>query len=184
MSKPLIPALPKKIRPDEEFESRALRQFHDVFGHRNGFTDPLDMDSLEGKKELVRRFNFLGEEFAELGGAIFDEVDRLFLMAAINFVISRHRVEDLKVDKVEVIDALGDIRYIDSGMFVCFGVPLEYAAREIHASNMSKLGADGKPIYREDGKILKGENYVPPNLAPLLEGKVTENMESWVTDDE
>ena len=48
------------------------------------------------------------------------------------------------------------------------GIPINAVFREIHRSNMSKLGADGRPIYRADGKILKGENYSPPNLAPIL----------------
>lgn len=71
-------------------------------------------------------------------------------------------------DVVEVADALGDIVYLAHGMAIEFGIDLDAVLAEIHASNMSKLGEDGKPILREDGKVLKGPNYFKPNLAKVL----------------
>lgn len=66
-------------------------------------------------------------------------------------------------DIVEVADALGDIAYVVFGAALTFGIPLDEIIDEIHRSNMSKLGADGKPIYREsDRKVLKGESYFAP----------------------
>lgn len=66
-------------------------------------------------------------------------------------------------DIVEVADALGDIAYVVYGAALTFGIPLDEIVDEIHRSNMSKLGADGKPVYREsDRKVLKGESYFPP----------------------
>lgn len=70
---------------------------------------------------------------------------------------------------VEVADALTDILYVVYGAGLSFGVDLDACLEEVHQSNMSKLGADGKPIYREDGKLLKGPNYWRPNLAKVLE---------------
>lgn len=69
-------------------------------------------------------------------------------------------------DNVEILDALTDLQYVLDGTYIVFGLAdlKDAAFNEVHASNMSKLGADGKPIYREDGKVLKGENYRPPNL--------------------
>jgi len=69
-------------------------------------------------------------------------------------------------DKVAVLDALCDIQYILDGTFLelGFGNWKQLAFTEVHNSNMSKLGEDGKPIYREDGKILKGKNYRKPDL--------------------
>jgi predicted HAD superfamily Cof-like phosphohydrolase len=55
-------------------------------------------------------------------------------------------------------------------MAVAFGLPLQVAFTRVHKSNMSKLGADGKPIYRDDGKVLKGPNYAPVDLEDLVEG--------------
>ncbi len=74
-------------------------------------------------------------------------------------------------DLVEVADALGDMLYILCGTIIEHGMQdkIEEVFNEIQRSNMSKLGADGKPIYREDGKVLKGPNYFKPNIAEILE---------------
>ena len=74
-------------------------------------------------------------------------------------------------DLVEVADALGDMLYILCGTIIEHGMQdkIEEVFNEIQRSNMSKLGADGKPIYREDGKVLKGPNYFKPNIAKILE---------------
>ncbi len=73
-------------------------------------------------------------------------------------------------DLVEVADALGDMLYILCGTILDHGLQykIEEVFDEIQRSNMSKLGADGKPIYREDGKVLKGPNYSKPNLKAIL----------------
>ncbi|WOC39585.1 nucleoside triphosphate pyrophosphohydrolase family protein [Polaribacter sp. HL-MS24] len=74
-------------------------------------------------------------------------------------------------DLVEVADALGDMLYILCGTIIEHGMQdkIEEVFNEIQRSNMSKLGADGNPIYREDGKVLKGPNYFRPNIAEILE---------------
>ena len=69
---------------------------------------------------------------------------------------------------VEVADALTDILYVVYGAGHSFGINLDKCFEEVHNSNMSKLGEDGKPIYREDGKVLKGPNYWSPNLKNVL----------------
>lgn len=73
-------------------------------------------------------------------------------------------------DIVEVADALTDLLYVVYGAGHSFGIDLDECFQEVHASNMSKLGEDGKPVYREDGKVLKGPDYFPPDLASLLTG--------------
>jgi predicted HAD superfamily Cof-like phosphohydrolase len=74
-------------------------------------------------------------------------------------------------DIVEVADALGDMLYILCGTIIEHGMQhkIEEVFNEIQHSNMSKLGLDGEPIYREDGKVLKGPNYFKPNIAKILE---------------
>ncbi|AGC78147.1 phosphoribosyl-ATP pyrophosphohydrolase [Nonlabens dokdonensis] len=74
-------------------------------------------------------------------------------------------------DLVEVADALGDMLYILCGTIIEHGMQeiIEDVFDEIQESNMSKLGADGKPIYREDGKVLKGPHYFKPNFDKILE---------------
>ncbi len=73
-------------------------------------------------------------------------------------------------DLVEVADALGDMLYILCGTILEHGMQhkIEEVFEEIQRSNMSKLGADGKPIYREDGKVLKGPNYFKPDIKGIL----------------
>ena len=73
-------------------------------------------------------------------------------------------------DLVEVADALGDMLYILCGTIIEHGMQhkIEEVFEEIQRSNMSKLGADGNPIYREDGKVLKGPNYFKPNIEEIL----------------
>ena len=71
---------------------------------------------------------------------------------------------------IEVTDALADQLYILLGTMIAHGMQnvIEDVFDEVHRSNMSKLGADGKPIYRDDGKVLKGPNFSPPNLEKFL----------------
>lgn len=74
-------------------------------------------------------------------------------------------------DLVEVGDALGDMLYILCGTIIEHGFQhkIEEIFDEIQRSNMSKLGADGEPIYRDDGKVLKGPNYFQPNIEKILD---------------
>ena len=71
-------------------------------------------------------------------------------------------------DILEVADALTDILYVTYGARHAFGVDLDKCFDEVQKSNMSKLGDDGKPIYNENGKVLKGPNYFKPNLSKFL----------------
>ena len=72
-------------------------------------------------------------------------------------------------DIVEIADALTDILYVTYGAGHAFGIDLDKCFDEVQRSNMSKLGEDGNPIYREDGKVMKGPNYFKPNIAKVLE---------------
>lgn len=71
-------------------------------------------------------------------------------------------------DIVEVADALTDLLYVVYGAGHAFGIDLDECFDEVHESNMSKLGENGRPLYREDGKVLKGPNYFPPNLKEIV----------------
>ena len=81
-------------------------------------------------------------------------------------------VEDANnIDLVEIVDAWGDMIYSWGGTILEHGMQykIEEVFNEIQRSNMSKLGVDGNPIYREDGKVLKGPNYFKPNIAEIIE---------------
>lgn len=101
----------------------------------------------------------LGYEKNRLRFNLMDEENKEYLEAA------------NKNDLVEVADALGDMLYILCGTILEHGMQykIEEVFEEIQKSNMSKLGADGKPIYREDGKVLKGPNYFKPNIRQVLD---------------
>jgi predicted HAD superfamily Cof-like phosphohydrolase len=73
-----------------------------------------------------------------------------------------------KGDLVAIADALADIAYVVYGTALTYGIDLDSALREVHRSNMSKLGNDGKPLIRDDGKVLKSERYFPPDMASVL----------------
>ncbi len=121
---------------------KAVKDFHEAFGL--GIKEsPIAKLS---EKKLKLRFDLMAEENEE------------YLEAAKNN------------DLVEVADALGDMLYILCGTILEHGMQykIEEVFNEIQKSNMSKLGGDGKPIYREDGKVLKGPNYFEPDILKIL----------------
>ena len=77
-----------------------------------------------------------------------------------------------QINKADLTKELADLIYVTIGFAVTFGLPLCEVFERVHQSNMSKLGEDGKPIYREDGKVMKGPNYQPPKLDDLFDVSV------------
>ena len=121
---------------------QAVKDFHEAFkiGYRE--TPKADL----GTEKNMLRYKLMREENEEYLDAANDN------------------------DLVEVADALGDMLYILCGTIIEHGLQykIEEVFEEIQRSNMSKLGADGQPIYREDGKVLKGPNYFKPNIEEIL----------------
>lgn len=120
----------------------AVKEFHTSFGLGVKETPTGDL----GENKNLLRFNLMKEENEE------------YLEAVQNN------------DIVEIADALGDMLYILCGTILEHGLQhkIEEVFDEIQRSNMSKLGEDGKPIYREDGKVMKGPNYFKPNFEEIL----------------
>ena len=92
----------------------------------------------------------------------------------LRYELIREELEELKValnekNLKEVADALTDILYVTYGAGHAFGIDLDKCFNEVQESNMSKLGQDGKPIYNEGGKVMKGPNYFKPNLQKFIE---------------
>lgn len=88
-------------------------------------------------------------------------------------LIEEEYVEELQPaleadDMVEVADALTDLLYVVYGAGHAFGIDLDKCFEEVHRSNMSKLDEDGNPIFREDGKVLKGPNFFEPDLKTII----------------
>ncbi len=76
-------------------------------------------------------------------------------------------------DFVETADALIDMLYVIEGALLSYGMPSKELFNEVHRSNMSKLDENGKPVYREDGKVIKSKLYSPPDIKSVLEKQIT-----------
>ena len=92
---------------------------------------------------------------------------------SLRYDLIREELDELKdaiekKDIKEVADALTDILYVTYGAGHAFGINLDKCFAEVQSSNMSKLGVDGKPIYNEKGKVMKGPNYFKPNLSKFV----------------
>ena len=90
-------------------------------------------------------------------------------ITSLRYDLIKEELEELKIaidkqDIKEVADALTDILYVTYGAGHSFGIDLDKCFNEVQSSNMSKLGPDGKPIFNEKGKVMKGPNYFKPNL--------------------
>ena len=122
---------------------------------------------LDSVKLFHKKFNidYLNEPKANIP----DEIKELRFK-----LMEEENLEYLKATKendlVEIADALGDMLYILCGTIISHGLQdkIEYIFQEIQNSNMSKLGPNGKPIYRKDGKVLKGPNYFKPDIQRIL----------------
>ena len=95
---------------------------------------------------------------------------------SLRYDLIKEELEELKEamenkDLLEVADALTDILYVTYGAGHAFGVDLDKCFEEVQNSNMSKLGKDGKPIYNDFGKVMKGPNYFKPNLSKFIKKK-------------
>jgi predicted HAD superfamily Cof-like phosphohydrolase len=94
-------------------------------------------------------------------------IDEEHLEVALAYLDLRNDIDN-KQAREHLLKELADLVYVCHQMAAAFGWDLQVAYNRVHESNMSKLGVDGKPLRREDGKILKGPNYREPNLTDLL----------------
>jgi predicted HAD superfamily Cof-like phosphohydrolase len=119
---------------------KSVKKFMQTFGQ-----EVKDKAEFPNEKTVQLRYELIKEELQELEQAI--------------------KEKDIK----EVADALTDILYVTYGAGHAFGIDLDKCFNEVQQSNMSKLGIDGKPIYNENGKIMKGPNYFKPDLNKILQ---------------
>ena len=116
-----------------------VKEFMTIFGQEVK-TKP----EFPSEKILDLRKKLIEEEYQELKDAIDDN------------------------DIIEVADALTDILVVTYGAGIAFGIDLDKCFEEVHRSNMSKLSEEGKPIYNENGKVMKGPNYSPPDIKKFI----------------
>ena len=122
------------------------------------------MTNFESVKKFMETF---GQETKEKASFPNDKVSSL------RYDLIEEELKELKEaidnkDIKEVADALTDILYVTYGAGHAFGINLDKCFKEVQNSNMSKLGSDGKPIYNEKGKVMKGPNYFKPDLAKFV----------------
>ena len=122
------------------------------------------MSNFESVKKFMETF---GQEIKEKASFPNDKITSL------RYDLIKEELDEFKeaIDKKdikEVADALTDIIYVTYGAGHAFGIDLDKCFKEVQNSNMSKLGKDGKPIYNENGKVMKGPNYFKPNLSKFV----------------
>ena len=122
------------------------------------------MTNFESVKKFMETF---GQEIKEKAGFPDEKITSL------RYDLINEELDELKEamdnkDIKEVADALTDILYVTYGAGHAFGINLDKCFKEVQNSNMSKLGEDGKPIYNEKGKVMKGPNYFKPDLSKFV----------------
>ena len=122
------------------------------------------MSNFESVKKFMETF---GQEIKEKAGFPDDKITSL------RYELIKEELDELKdaidsKDIKEVADALTDILYVTYGAGHAFGINLDKCFEEVQNSNMSKLGSDGKPIYNDKGKVMKGPNYFKPDLNKFI----------------
>ena len=133
--------------------SDMVREFHTAFGL------PMETKPTIRTPQTELRVELLREEFTEYLNAV--------------------EAGDL----VEIADALADMTYVIHGTAHDHGIPLDAVVAEVHRSNMSKLGLDGKPILREDGKVIKGPAYFRPDIASIINAELEDDYEPIEVDE-
>ena len=129
-----------------------VAEFHQVFGQERDHSTFPGADLVKLRRRLIKEET--DEALVE-----FDELVKG--LAAGDFI-------DVRLSKMALLKELADIVYVAYGAADCLGFNLDEAVQRIHESNMSKLDEDGKPIRRDDGKVLKGPNYAEPELGDLV----------------
>ena len=117
----------------------SVKRFMEVFGQEVKTKSAFPSDKI-----VQLRYDLIKEELDEFAQAIKDK------------------------NLVEVADSLTDILYVTYGAGIAFGIDLDKCFDEVQRSNMSKLGEDGKPIYNDKGKVMKGPNYFQPDLSKFI----------------
>lgn len=125
-----------------------VKEFHTTFG-----LDVRDKPGFPNWKTALLRQSLIGEELKELYDEMFaDETS----------------IEDLNVNLCNIAKELADLLYVTYGTAATYGIPIDKVFAEVHRSNMSKLTADGQVLRREDGKVLKSDQYKPADVAKVL----------------
>jgi predicted HAD superfamily Cof-like phosphohydrolase len=151
-----------------------VKEFHKKFGH-----PVADKPTIPDAKTRLLRVKLIMEEAMEFAEASGFPCNVYFApKPSVSYAVSYSMsIKDVvpeydspeKVDIIEAADALADIDYVVQGANLVWGFPAQEIMEEVQASNMSKLGKDGKPIYNDYGKIMKGPKYFAPNIKKIID---------------
>jgi predicted HAD superfamily Cof-like phosphohydrolase len=143
--------------------------FHQAFGHPVR-SNPTTLT----REEATLALALIEEEFWELAEALFPRAKDIYLASHEDHLTLTEELGayaeayDYEPDLIETADALADLDVVINGAGIRHGFDMQSLSREVFSSNMSKLGADGKPIYHPNGKIAKGPDFKQPNIAKAL----------------
>lgn len=143
-----------------------LEEFHDAFNLGN--PDKVDLPQFDNLKELQPHLLTIMRSIEYLCDHLPTYDRRSLRIKLLLEEVAEYLEAEVANDTVEIADALTDIIYIAAGTEVEYGIPGEDIFLHIHENNMSKLGPEGKPIYREDGKVMKPDGYQPPNIDQFI----------------
>ncbi|HQR20776.1 MAG TPA: hypothetical protein PKV98_07910 [Burkholderiaceae bacterium] len=147
--------------PRNKYHDTCVVEFHEAFGAPVAWAPTVPPE--DRRKLRCKLIMEEAQEFCEASGYAI----RMMMVDGVYGWLVEPILQE--PDLVAAADALADLRYVTDGAALEWGIPLEKCLREVHRSNMSKLGEDGKPILRADGKILKGPNFTLPQLAEIIE---------------
>lgn len=158
----------KETKDEKLTNFQRVKQFHRAFDHID--PDVLTQPSSERKKlRLDLILEEVKETAVELGFDLkIDITRRHSTYKDSKGIFIPVLVDNDEIDMAKTAKELADILYVVYGAAANFGIDLDKVFAEVHRSNMTKLGPDGKPVYREDGKILKGPNYEVANIEKVL----------------
>lgn len=151
---------------------KGVKGFHEAFGVKEGVEYT---DTEEFWDTVLLRMELMKEELDEF----YKAATELHALEDITKVTNKQRKKQLLID---MLDGITDLLYVVVGTALVFNMPVEKAFRRVQESNMSKLDEDGKPIYREDGKVMKGSKYFPPKLNTLVKWDKEKGRFSFVAD--
>lgn len=148
---------------------QSVKQFMKVFKQKYSTTPTADVSS-----DVIKlRLKLAVEELEELFFALLNRQSQKFVnlhFKNLNAFIEAIDSGSFEIKLDEVADAVTDIEYINNGTAAVFGIPLDETFIEVHRSNMSKLDANGMPVFREDGKVIKSDLYSPPDIESIIKG--------------
>jgi len=138
-----------------------VKEFHKVFGRTK---DP-EVPTIPSNDSIMLRWRLISEEYQELSEELFDSITE----QNGEFFVTRDVIKE-DIDLSKVAKEMADLLYVIYGTYAAIGIDADKVFTEVHRSNMSKLTKDGKVLRRDDGKVLKSDQYFPADIESVIYG--------------